>query len=194
MKKLVAICLVGLLLPSIPLAGQEISEVVIRSAPVPDRPPYHGEVKLIRRDSTLVMQTILNSKVLRHVVAAIQKKEFRQWPEDRAGWLDSRRYSNELFQAYEVIQARAKDLQGDDRYLKLMIEFVLEGKRSYVALYAPVVQQDGDHYLVKDKGLLKKLKISRTYAYENLLAIAQDSFKIEAREVLELTGLMSEEH
>lgn len=194
MKKFFTICLVCLLLPSAPFAAQGAAEVLIRSAPVPDKPPYQGEVKLLRRGSTLVMQTVFNSKVLRHVIAAIQKKELKEWPEDRDGWLDSRRYSEELFQVYGLIQARAKDLQDGDRYLKLLIEFVLQKRRSYVAFYVPTLRQDGDHYLVEDKELLKKLKISRTYAYENLLAIAQDSFKLETREVLELTGLMPEEH
>lgn len=193
MKKLFIYCLVCLLFPALSLAEEVNTEVLIRSAPVPEEPPSQGEVNLIRRDSTLVIQTILNSKVLRHVVAAIQKKEFKAWPEDRDGWLDSRRYTDELFLAYETIQTRAKEKQGSDRYLKLLIEFVLKGRRSYVALYVPTLSQDGDHLVVQEKQLLKKLKISRTYAYENMLVIAQDSFKLEKREALELMRPLSEE-
>jgi hypothetical protein len=175
------------LIPTFSHAVQESSEVLIWRAPIPSKQPYQGEVRLIRRDSTLVMQTILNSKVLKHVIAAIRKKELRAWPEDREGWIDSRRYTDELFRAYETIQARAKNRKNsEDRHLKLLIEFVLEERHSYVALYAPIVTKNGDHLSLQGKELLKKLRTSRTYLYNNLQEIAQDSFQLENHEVLEL--------
>jgi hypothetical protein len=194
MKKLLICCLICLLFPMLSLAEEVDSEVLILSAPVSDEPPYQGEVRLIRRDSTLVVQTVLNSKVLRHVVAAIQKKEFKAWPEDRDGWLDSRRYTDELFLVYEILQTRAKGRLADDRYLKLLIEFVLKGRRGYVAFYEPTLTHDGDHLVVEEKEMLKKFKISRIYAFENILAIAQDSFKLNSSEVLELMRSIPEEH
>lgn len=186
MKNILIFLLLCLLFPASAISAQEDTDVLIQRAPVPAAPPHQGEVRLIRRDSSLVIQTIISSKVLRHVVAAIQKKEFHRWPEDREGWLDSRRYSEELFQAYEISQAESQKRKGDSRYLQLMIEFVLEERRSYFAIYAPMLTQDGDRFSVQEKKLLIKRKISRNYAYRNILEIAQDSFDLESQEALDL--------
>jgi hypothetical protein len=165
---------------------QASSETLVWRAPIPANPPYQGEVRLIRRNSALVMQTILNSKVLKHVVAAIQKKEFSDWPEDREGWIDSRRYSDELYRAYESIQARAKRRKSSNRYLNLLIEFVLQERHSFVALYEPTLSKSGNQFSVKEKEVLKKMNTSRTYIYNNLQEIARDSFQLEEQEVLKL--------
>ena len=187
MIRTLVVCIICLLVATLSLAAQESSEVLIRRTSIPSKQPYQGEVRLVRRDSTLVMQTILNSKVLKHVIAAISKKEFKLWPEDREGWIDSRRYTDELFRAYETIQARAKSRKNsEDRHLKLLIEFVLEERHSYVALYAPILTKNDDRYAIQGKELLKKLKTSRAYLYSNLQEIAQDSFRLENHEVLEL--------
>ncbi len=187
MIRTLVVCIICLLAPTFAFSAQESSEVLIWRALIPTKPPYQGEVRLIRRDSALIMQTILYSKVLKHVIAAIQKKEFKTWPEDREGWIDSRRYTDELLRAYETIQARAKSRKNrEDRHLTLLIEFVLEKRHSYVALYAPILTKNGDYLSVQDKELLKKLRTSRSYLYNNLQEIAQDSFQLEDHEVLKL--------
>jgi len=133
------------------------------------------------------MQTILNSKVLKHVIAAIQKKELRAWPEDREGWVDSRRYSDELYRAYDAVRTNAKDREDKgDRHLRLMIEFVLEERHNFVTFYAPTLTKRGEQYSVQEKKLLKKLNTSRAYLYNNLLEIARDSFQLNEEETLRL--------
>jgi len=179
-------CLVCILMTTSSSKVQASTETLIWRSPIPAKPPYQGEVRLIRRDAALVMQTILNSKVLRHVVAAIQKKEFSAWPEDREGWIDSRRYSDELYRAYESIQARVKRRKNSDRYLNLLIEFVLQERHSFVALYEPTLSKSGNQFSVKEKEILKKMNTSRTYIYKSLQEIAQDSFQLEEQEVLRL--------
>jgi hypothetical protein len=133
------------------------------------------------------MQTILNSKVLKHVIAAIQKKELRAWPEDREGWVDSRRYSDELYRAYEVVLTDTKDREDKaDRHLRLMIEFVLEERRSFVIFYVPTLTVRGEQYSVQEKKALKKLITSRGYLYNNLREIVRDSFQLDEKEALKL--------
>jgi len=177
------------------LAKEKTSEVVIHRAPVPDKPPYQGEVRLVRRDSALVVQTVLKSKVMRHLIAAIRKKELGAWPENHDGWLDSRHYGDSLYQAYETLQARQKNSEKSrSRYLQLLIEFVLEERHSYVAFYEPTLTQDADRLDIQEKDLLKKLKVSRGYAYNNMQVILQDSFKLDAKAVLELMRPVAEEH
>jgi len=160
---------------------------VIRRAPVPAEPPYQGEVRLLRRDSAPVVQTILNSKVMNHVIAAIQKKESKAWPQDREGSLDSRRYTEELVEAYYVIRERAKNREKiRERHLQLMIEFVLEGERGYVALYAPTLTQEGGRLVPQKKELLKKLPLSRNYLHKNMQLIIQDSFQLDSGKAIQL--------
>jgi hypothetical protein len=103
-----AVCFFCLIVATLPSGVQASADSVTWRASIPAEPPHQGEVRLIRRDSALVMQTILNSKVLKHVIAAIQKKELRAWPEDREGWVDSRRYSDELYRAYDAVRTNAK--------------------------------------------------------------------------------------
>lgn len=187
MKLLLAFYLVCLLLPGSSMAGQQDAGVLLRRAPVPAKPPHQGEVRLVRRDSALVLQTVLYSKVLRHVVMAIRRKELNEWPEGRDGWLDSRRYSDELFRAYETVRERDRNRTAEDsRYLPLLIEFTLEQNRSYVRLYQPSLEQAGETFSLQDKTLLLELRVSRDYAYNNMLAIIRDSFQLEPQDAVEL--------
>ena len=187
MKILLGFYLVCLLLPGPCLAAPENADLLVRRTPVPAEPPYQGEVRLLRRDSELVLQTILSSKVLRHVVMMIGKKEAQEWPQDREGSIDSRRYSDELFRAYEAVRDGAGNLQAkDDRSLQMLIEFVLEGADSYVRFYAVSLTREGEHFSIAAKELLRELKISYHYGYNNMLAILCDSFHLDRREAREL--------
>ena len=187
MKKMLLLLMISLLLPELSFAAQGASELLIRRVPVPAEPPYQGEVRLLRRGSAQVVQTLFKTKVMNHVIAAIQKKELRAWPQDREGSADSRRYTEELVQAYHTVRIRAKDRQdAGDRHLQLMIEFVNEGERCYVALYAPTLAQEGDRLVPQKKELLKKLPMSPNYVQKNMQLILQDSFKLDAGKAKEL--------
>jgi hypothetical protein len=120
---------------------------------------------------------------MQRVVRAINKKELRDWPEGREGANDSRRYQEELVNVHQVIRSRTSEEQ---RYLQLMIEFVLDGQKSYVALYAPTLTEEGDRLVLHKKELLKKLPLSRMYVYKNIQFILQDNFQLEPDEALEL--------
>lgn len=183
MNRLCIVLLIGLLLPAASFATHNEPDQLIRYAPVPAEPPYQGEVRLLRRNSALVVQTLLNSKVMPHVVGVIQNNEVRDWPEGREGATDSRRYTEELIKALQTIRDRAEEGQ---RFLQLMIEFVLDGQQNYVALYAPTLTQKGDRLVLQKKVLLKKLPLSRRYVYKNVLFIIQDCFHLEVDKALEL--------
>jgi hypothetical protein len=180
-KKTVIFLTVCLLFSALSWATQGDQEQLIRQVPVPPEPPYQGEVRLLRRNSSQVVQTILHSKVMNHVIAAIQKKELRDWPAGREGSLDSRRYTEELVQSYQLLRQRAKKReQASDRHLQLIIEFVLEGKRGHVALYVPTLTQEGDRFVVQKKELLKKLPLSYDYLHKNMQFIVQENFQLDA--------------
>lgn len=187
MRTIALLLMIILALTGHPCAAQGTSELLIRRTPVPAEPPYQGEVRLLRRESAAVVQTILRSKVMNHVIDAIRKKEQRDWPQDREGAADSRRYREELVQAYHTLRIRAKDRQdAGDRHLQLMIEFVQEGERGYAALYAPTLTREGDRLVPQKKELLKKLPLSGHYVRKNMQFIIQDSFKLGAGKAKEL--------
>ena len=183
MKKILLCLILCLLLPQLSLAKQEDAEVVIRHTPVPEDPPYQGEVRVLRRGSAQVVQTLLYSKVMIRVIGAIQRKESNSWPLEREGAQDSRRYSDELMQAYALVKERFKERQkaGEkERHIQLLIEFVHDGEKDYVALYAPSITQDDERLVLNKKELLKKLPLSRGYIQKNMQLIVQDSFRLDA--------------
>lgn len=185
MKHILLFLMIMLQLPALSLADGTSPELLIRRTPVPADPPYQGEVRVLRRDSAQVVQTILNSKVMNRVVAAIREKEAQDWPRGREGAQDSRRYTEELALAYQALRERARERQKggeSDRYLQLMIEFVVEGKQGYVALYAPTLTKEGERTVVGRKELLKKLPLSYAYLRKNMQFIVEDCFRLEPEE------------
>ena len=186
MKRTILLLMICLLLPQLSFAA---GETVLRHAPVPVDPPYQGEVRLLRRDSATVVQTLLNSKVMNRVVSAIQKKEQKAWPQGKEGAEESRHYIEELVQAYETVRDRAKEKEkgGErSRYLQLAIEFVLDGQRGYVALYAPTLTQEDDRLVLHKKELLKKQPLARHYVRKNMQLILEDNFQLEPAEAAQL--------
>lgn len=182
MKKLLLCLLVLCLLPQFAW-GREDAEVIVRRTPVPKEPPHQGEVRVLRRGSAQVVQTLLYSKVMIRVVGAIEGKESSAWPKGREGSDESRRYVAELREAYRVVKERAREKQKagvKERFLQLGIEFVLDGDKSYLALYAPTLTQDEERLDITGKELLKKLPLSRHYVQKNMQLIVQDSFEVDA--------------
>jgi len=189
MKRVLLLLVVCLLSPQLSIGAPGDREVVVSYTPVPAYPPYQGEVRVLRRAGASVVQTLLYSKVMRWVVAAIRKKEQKGWPPEREGAADSKRYLQELAQAYESLRERARERQkaGDrDRHLQLAIEFFLEGEHGYVAFFEPGLTREGDRLVLHKKELLKKLTLSRGYVHRNMQLIVEDSFRLEADEAREL--------
>ena len=115
-----------------------VARVVVPSV---DKP--QGEVQVLRRGDLLVVQTLLASRILKRVVAAIDQKEQRRWPDTRTGHIDSKRYRDELFRATSETWSRFKqrsDKNENRQYLA--IEFILGPKQSLIALSAPQVTGD----------------------------------------------------
>lgn len=183
MKRLLLCLALCLQLPQL-ASGREGAEVVIQHTPVPKEPPHQGEVRVVRRGSTQVVQTLLYSKVMIRVVGAIERKESSAWPKGEDGSQDSRRYVAELRQAYQTVKQRAREKQKaegkKERFLQLGIEFVLDKDNSYVALYLPALTRDEERLELHGQELLKKLPLSRHYVQKNMQLIVQDSFEVDA--------------
>lgn len=147
--------------------------------PSPEKP--HGEVQVIRRGDLLVVQTLLASRILKKVVAVIDQKEQRRWPESRQGHLDSRRYREELFRATTEIwhRFRQRSDQNEKRQY-LVIEFILGPKQSMIALSLPQVVGEYGQLQLIDKSELAVWRSSEQYVANNIREIIQDSFDLDA--------------
>lgn len=156
-------------------ADRLVQRVVVPSAEQPQ-----GEVRLLRRGDLLVVQTVLASRVLKQVVAAIDGKEERNWPEPREGHRDSRKYRDELFratgQAWEIFRHRQDP---EEKRQFLVIEFICGTDRSLIALYAPGLAGDYGSLERADRQLLNAWRTAGHYMQGNIIEIVRDSFDLD---------------
>lgn len=172
------------------------SDTVLNRAFVPSAEKRHGEVRLVRRDSGLTVQTLLYSKLLKRVVARIGEKERQQWPSGSDGHRDSLTYVDTIVQAQqEIAETSREGAKEDDRRQAMLIEFVCQPTAALVAVYEPQVQQAGEELTITDKRLLAILEPSRQYVFENMKLIVADSLGLPEAEIYELfDGLGSPAH
>ncbi len=162
---------------------------IVRSAFVPSEEQRQGEVRLVRRDGAAVMQTVLDTTILKRVVGEIRKKELASWPPGRAGHDDALRYIAALREARDRIQERAaRRGRRAGRRRTLLIEFILSPDASLVAFAEPEVEEANGHMRVVARRPIETLALSRSYVRGDIYEIARDALglgKKEAREVLE---------
>ncbi len=166
---------------------QSEGEQVIRRAFVPSAEHKVGEVRLLRRGGTDVVQTLLSTKILRRVVGEIRYKELGNWPEGTEGHGDAVQYVEALARAQEDIWARLPKFQrGADPRQHLMIELALSPSSGAVLLAEFDTDEEGD-LRVDARRPLAVLELSRTYLHRNMQLIVADSFKLSEQE---LAGVM----
>jgi hypothetical protein len=154
-------------------------DLIVQRATVPSVEQPQGEVQLIQRRDLLVVQTLLSSRVLKKVAAAIDAKESRNWPEAQQGYIESLRYRDELFRATEESWEafRQRSDRSQDRQT-LAIEFILGPKISLIALSLPHLSVDKGNLLLIDKRLLKIWRSNEDYVRENMFEIVKNSFHL----------------
>lgn len=162
---------------------------VVRAEVVPSPEQPVGEVRLVRRGSAVVMQTVLHTKFLKRVVAEIRKKEMAAWPRDRRGHGDAVKYVEALVSAQAGIQERfaLREDRGDRRQ-RMLIEFILTDDVSIVAFAEPALADEGGRMRVVSRRPIAVLPLSRTYVRGNIYEIAWDALKLgrkESRDLLE---------
>jgi hypothetical protein len=138
-----------LLLPLSAATAEIVQEIAVTS-----RGREHGAVRLLRRDDALIVQTLLDSKVLRQVVGRIRKLELANWPEGAEGYAASQRYLQGLDEALAAAYLAPPD---DDRRRQLAIEFGLSPSMAWVA-FSPE----------------SRVELPRAYVSRNMLLIAAD--------------------
>ena len=153
---------------------------VVQRVVVPSLEQPQGEVQLIRRRGLLVVQTLLASRVLKRVVAAIDAKERSRWPEASDGHVASRRYRDELFRATEKAwEAFRQRSDRNETRQTLAIEFILGQEKSLIALSLPQIAGEYGNLSLVDKQPVKIWRASGAYVRGNILEIIKDSFQLD---------------
>ena len=160
---------------------------VVLGAFVPSEDQPQGEVRLIRRGGAVVMQTVLHTRFLKRVVAEIRKKELASWPRDREGHDDALRYIDAVLESRNRIQERFPGRANRaDRRQKMLIEFILSGNASLVAISEPELEEANGHMRVVSKRPIVVLELSRTYVRGDIYEIAWDALKLGQKESKDL--------
>ncbi len=162
---------------------------IVRSEFVPSGQQPVGEVRLVRRGSAVVMQTILYTSFLKRVVAEIRKKDVADWPVSRHGHDDAMKYIEAIQSAQAGIQERfrRREHRGDRRQ-RMLIEFILSRNASIVAIAEPSLAAADGHVRVVARRQIAILPLSRVYVRGNFYEIAWDALKLgrkESRDLLE---------
>jgi len=155
-------------------------DLILQRVVVPSSEQPQGEVQLIRRRDLLVVQTLLSSRILKRVVAAIDAKEGRSWPEAREGHAESNHYREALFRATEKswLAFRQRSDRNQD-HQTLSIEFILGPKRALIALSLPQLTEDDGNLQLTDKQPLQVWRGAEDYVRQNIFEIIKDSFHLD---------------
>jgi hypothetical protein len=153
------------------------SDRIVRRGFVPSEEQKVGEVRLVRRGGSDVVETLLYTKVLGRVVAEIRKKELANWPPGQPGHDDALRYALALESVQKQIWDRLPRAEvARDRRQKLFIDFVLTGSSAVVAIGAFEMDETNGEVRVLRREPLVVFEPSRHYAERNMRLIAADSF------------------
>lgn len=191
--------ILGLWIATLPPGSPPVSresapepERILARAYVPSPERRVGEVRLIERGESVVVQTILYTRVLKRVVGEIRAKEEANWPADRPGHADMRRYVEALEAARDAIGKSVARLdRRADREQRLLIEFVA-GPRCAVTLGIPEVARENGEIRVVSLQPLASLDLSAEYVRRNMLLILDDSLHLSGEDVRRLAPSLIE--
>jgi len=114
------------------------SDLPVREALLPAQAPHVGTLRLLKRGQAVVLQTDLETTLLRRVLAKISAAEQRRWPAGTPQNAAMLEYLEALADAGAVAEARVRDIPADgDRRRRLQIEFIAASPRCRLAFYLP---------------------------------------------------------
>jgi len=161
-------------------------EVTLASVLVPKEKSPHGEVRLLKQDEAIVLQTRLHSKILKRVLGAIARKEKRFWkgsPEEK----DSQLYITALKKGYAEIWERFRVREDrDNRYQELLIEFGVSEKDVWLEVARPEFGGIAGEFKILSREPLQRLTPARSYMLGSLFEISRDALGFSETELLKL--------
>ncbi|TFH18581.1 MAG: hypothetical protein E4H03_14460 [Myxococcales bacterium] len=155
------------------------AERVIATAPVPDDERPHGEVTLLVRGRSSVVETFLHSRLLRRVVAESVLKEEANWPRDGRHGSDSLAYAQALESAEREIWRKH---QRDDRRRAtdpvLVIELTVSETGAGLALFELPVGAPAERASLESRTVVARPALAREYLERNFYRIIEDALAI----------------
>ena len=163
-----------------PLRAVDPAEQVVRRVVVPAADQPQAEVQIVRRGPELLVRTIIFSPILRRVVAAIDAKEAKRWPEESAGFVESQRYREQLYAATEMVRQRFAERPDPAQSRQaLVIEFHRNKTERRISLLLPQLAGEFGSLRIRTAELLQSWRSRGDYVDENMLEIVQDSFHLD---------------
>lgn len=168
--------------PSDPIAPDPLLERSVdrlqRRADIRSRGGKHGEVRIVSRGGTRVVQTLLYTKLLRRVLAEIRSREHANWPATGRDSEASVRYLAALDRAERSIpRPRIGDRSAaEERRRPLLIEFVLSNSEAAVMLLEPRVRGGDDGLVIVDARLIERLDLPRDFVERDMRLITEEHF------------------
>lgn len=150
------------------------------STPVPDAVRKLGEVRLLARGEAVVVQTLLQTRLLSRVVAEIRVKEGRNWPVDDEG---TRAYLAALDAARDAVEKREIPFGEKDRRRRLLIEFAADEKEAVVLLGSFRFTGEEAAPALPEREILATVAVPRAYVLRNMRLILADSFQVPEADV-----------
>jgi len=164
-------------------------DVVIDRAPVPSAQRPQGEVRIVRRGGHVVVQTILDTRVLKRVLGAVSDKERRNWPAGTAGHADMERYVAALEQFRRAAAERPDQAGAEvDRRVQALIEFIDASGGPLVAIGGVTLAEDGGPagtaaaVRIRARSAPVLLNLSADYVRRNMTLIVADAFSLDPGE------------
>jgi hypothetical protein len=156
-------------------------DVLVDRAFVPSAERPQGEVRIVRRDGHVVVQTLLYTRVLKRVVREIAQKERRNWPSGVAGHDDMERYvaALETFRR-EAPGPSGSDGQVSDRRVQMLIEFIDAPGDPLVAIGAATFEGSGEKVGIQSRAAPSVPRLGADYVRRNMALIVADAFAIDA--------------
>ncbi len=165
----------------------EVGQTIVRRATVPrDRQPV-AEVRLIRRKGAVVAETVVSTFLFQRVVDKIRRSEGANWPEQRPGHDDSRRYLHAL-EDFDQPTASPDTRARRRKRVQMAIEFIMTADAGWVALSRIELDDSKPTGTITKKDPVAILSVSRAYAERNIALIAADAFGLDEQQARMLLG------
>ncbi|WP_029911367.1 hypothetical protein [Pelobacter seleniigenes] len=163
-----------------PLSAADPAEQVVRRVVVPAVDQPQAEVQIVRRGPELLVRTVIFSPILRRVVAAIDEKEAKRWPEESAGFVESQRYREQLYAATETVRQRFAERPDPAQSRQaLVIEFIRSKTERRISLLLPQLAGEFGSLHIRTAEVLQNWRSRGDYVDENMLEIVHDSFHMD---------------
>ncbi|PNU18977.1 hypothetical protein C2E25_14940 [Geothermobacter hydrogeniphilus] len=166
---------------------QNDADLPVRSVLLPTDPPHVGSLRLLKRGTAVVLQTDLETTLLRRVLAAISRSEQQRWPAGRPGHDAMLGYLDMLSAAGAAAEQRVAGIPaGSDRRRRLQIEFIAAPPDYRLAFFLPDSRGN--------RALLASRSIGKDFCLAEMRAILGEQLKLDSEGVDRILAALLEPH